>query len=89
VSSPDDTGGDSDQQSALRAAGPYLTLGIQMAATIVVMFFIGRYCDEKFSTAPWLMITALALGCTGGLITFIRTVIELTKQDDERARKKN
>ncbi len=69
------------------SAGPYLTLGIQLALTVVVMFFAGRWCDEKFSTAPWLMIAALFAGCTGGLIKFIRTVNDLAKQDDERARK--
>lgn len=82
-------GTEEEQQSAYRAAGPYLTLGIQLAVTIVVLFFIGRFLDERFSTSPWLMIAALFVGCTGGLIKFIRTVTTLSKQDDERARKKN
>ncbi|HLP17894.1 MAG TPA: AtpZ/AtpI family protein [Bacteroidota bacterium] len=82
-------GTEEEQQSAMRAAGPYLTLGIQLALTIVVLFFIGRLLDAQFSTSPWLMITALFVGCTGGLIKFIRTVNTLSKQDDERAGKKN
>lgn len=77
-----------DERTALRAAGPYLTLGIQLAMTIVVFFFLGRFLDGYFSTSPWLMITALFVGCTGGLIKFIRTVTVLTRQDDERAGKK-
>jgi ATP synthase protein I len=77
-----------DERSAVRAVGPYLTLGIQLALTIVVVFFIGRWLDAKFGTTPWLMIAALFIGCTGGMIQFIRTVNALTKQDDERARKK-
>jgi F0F1-type ATP synthase assembly protein I len=74
-------------RSAMLSAGPYLTLGIQLAVTVVAMFFVGRYCDEQFSTAPWLMIVALFVGCTGGLIKFIRTVNELAKQEDERSGK--
>ena len=69
------------------SSGPYLTLGIQLAMTVVAAFFLGRWCDEKLSTAPWLMIAALFIGCTGGLIKFIRTVTDLAKQDDERNRK--
>jgi ATP synthase protein I len=83
---PDEPGSDS---SAYRAAGPYLTLGIQLAATIVVLFFVGRYLDARLSTTPWLMIAALFIGCTGGLIKFIHTVNVLTRQEDERAGKKN
>jgi F0F1-type ATP synthase assembly protein I len=75
-------------RSAMLSAGPYLTLGIQLAMTVVAAFFIGRLCDEKFSTAPWLMITAIVAGSAGGLIKFIRTVNDLAKQDDERARNK-
>lgn len=82
----DDEHRDEENRSAMLSAGPYLTLGIQLALTVVVVFFIGRYLDEKFSTSPWLMIAALFVGCTGGLIKFIRTVNELSKQDDERAR---
>ena len=85
---PDEPNGEEENRSAMLSAGPYLTLGIQLAVTVVALFFLGRYCDEKFSTSPWLMITALFLGSTGGLIKFIRTVNELAKQDDERARRK-
>lgn len=85
----DDQTGDEENRSAMLAAGPYLTLGIQLAVTVVAMFFLGRWCDEKFSTSPWLMIAALCVGCTGGLIKFIHTVNELARQDDERARTQN
>ena len=77
---------DEDSRSAMLSSGPYLTLGIQLAITVVAAFFFGRWCDEKLSTSPWLMIAALFIGCTGGLIKFIRTVNELAKQDDERVR---
>lgn len=67
-----------------QAAGPYLTLGLQLAITVVVFFFIGRYADEQLGTKPWLMVIAIVLGSAGGMIKFFRTVIELGKKEDER-----
>lgn len=65
--------------------GPYLTLGLQLALTVVVCFFLGRWLDSVFDTAPWLMIAGLALGVTGGFISFFRTVIALGKKEDREA----
>lgn len=68
----------------LRSSGGYLTLGIQLAVTVVVFFFIGKYLDEKFGTTPWLMVIAIVFGSIGGLIKFFHTVMELTKQENEQ-----
>jgi F0F1-type ATP synthase assembly protein I len=67
-----------------RDVAPYLGLGIQLAATIVVCFFIGRWLDQILNTAPWLMIVGAFLGAGGGLYNFLRTVIELGKKEKER-----
>lgn len=80
--------GTEESDSAFRAAGPYLTLGIQLALTVVVCFFIGRFLDQELSTSPWLMIAALFIGCAGGLIKFIQTVTALSRQEDDRTGKK-
>ena len=76
--------GDEKFGGALRSSGGYLTLGIQLAVTVVAFFFIGKYLDEKFGTTPWLMVIAIMFGSIGGLIKFFRTVMELTKQEDEQ-----
>lgn len=65
--------------------GPFLTLGLQLAISVVAFFFLGRWLDEKFGTAPWLMITGSVLGVVGALISFVRKVTELAKQQDEEA----
>jgi ATP synthase protein I len=75
--------------SILKETAPYLTLGIQLAITVVVFFFIGKYADEYFGSKPWLMVTAVLIGSAGGMIKFFRTVIELsTKEENERHSKK-
>jgi F0F1-type ATP synthase assembly protein I len=65
--------------------GPFLTLGLQLAASVVAFFFLGRWLDEKFSTGPWLMIIGAVLGIAGALISFIRKVTELGRKQDEEA----
>jgi F0F1-type ATP synthase assembly protein I len=70
---------------SFRAVAPYLTLGAQLAATVIAFFFIGKFADEYFRTTPWLMITAIVIGSAGGLIKFFRTVIDLgNKEEHER-----
>ena len=65
--------------------GPFLTLGLQLAISVVVFFFLGRWLDGKFGTAPWLMLLGAAMGITGALIGFIRKAVEIGKKQDEEA----
>jgi F0F1-type ATP synthase assembly protein I len=67
--------------------GPFLTLGLQLALSVVVFFFLGRWLDDQFNTAPWLMIAGLAIGITGGFISFFRTVLALGKKEDREMKK--
>lgn len=70
---------------SFRSVAPYLTLGAQLAVTVIVFFFIGKFADEYFRTTPWLMMAAIAIGSAGGLIKFFRTVIDLgNKEEHER-----
>ncbi len=68
-----------EQYKSLREAGPYLGLGTQMAATIVLMLFAGKYLDEYFNTYPLLMIIFAFLGGFAGIYNFILTVLKLNK----------
>jgi len=70
--------------------GPYLTLGLQLAITVVVFFFLGKWLDGKFGTEPWLMLAGLAVGITGGLAGFLMKAVAFGKEEDrdEAERKK-
>ena len=68
-----------------RDFGPFLTLGLQLALSVVVFFFVGRWLDQWLGTTPWLMIAGLTLGSVGGFIHFFRTVIALGKEEDRKA----
>jgi len=67
--------------------GTFLTLGLQLALTITVFFFVGRWLDEFLATGPWCMIGGLVLGITGAFVKFFRTAAELGRQADAEARR--
>jgi ATP synthase protein I len=71
------------ESAALRGLAPYLTLGIQLALSIVVFFFLGKWLDGRFNTSPWLMLGGLLLGGGGGMYKFITSVMKLGQQQDE------
>jgi len=68
---------------AFRELGPIFGLGIQLAASIAVMFFIGRWLDERWGTAPWMMLTGTAFGAAAGMYNFIKTVTGVTKKENK------
>lgn len=60
--------------------GPYLGLGTQLAITIVAMFFLGRWLDEKLDWSPFLTIFFSFLGGFAGIYNFIKTVLDLNER---------
>lgn len=60
--------------------GPYLGLGFQLAATMVLMLFIGYKLDEYFDTYPLLMIIFVLFGGFAGIYNFIKTVLDLNNR---------
>jgi F0F1-type ATP synthase assembly protein I len=59
---------------------PYIGLGTQLAITIVVMFFLGRWLDQKLDWTPILTITFSFIGGFGGIYNFIKTVLDLNER---------
>lgn len=69
-----------------REVAPYLGLGLQLAATMVVMIFIGDWIDKKYETSPiWTLIFGV-LGIFTGMYQLIKTVLNLQsrKSKDEK-----
>ncbi len=62
---------------ASRDAAPYLALGLQLAATVVLMFLLGSWVDREFGTEPWIMLAGLLVGIAAGLYNFFRTIVIL------------
>lgn len=56
----------------LIAFGIYGGVGFQLAASVVGGLLIGDYFDRRWDLSPWLTMTGLILGATGGFYNLIR-----------------
>lgn len=66
----------------VREAAPFLTMGIQLALAVVVFFFLGRWLDGLWGTAPWMMLAGLLVGVVGGFMQFFRAVGRLGREGE-------
>lgn len=64
----------------LENVAPYLGIGTQLAASILVAFFIGKWLDDVFKIFPVLTIILSLLGVAAGLYNFIKTILEIDKR---------
>jgi F0F1-type ATP synthase assembly protein I len=73
-----------EQNRAMRDVGPYLTLGIQMAASILIFFGIGYWLDRVFHTSSMWTIILTIFGAISGLAYFLVTVVRLSKKEETK-----
>jgi F0F1-type ATP synthase assembly protein I len=66
-----------------KEVGPYLGIGFQLAATVALMFFIGRWLDGKTGKDPLFTLIFAFLGIGIGLYNFIKIVINFSKKSDK------
>lgn len=71
---------------SFREYSPYLTLGFQLAAAVVIFLFIGVWLDDRWNTSPWLKLAGLFLGTVGGFIKFFTTVAKLEREQEGKKR---
>lgn len=69
--------------NSYKEIGPYLGLGTQLAASIILMFFLGRWLDQKFETHPILTIIFSFFGGFAGLYNLIKSTININKKKSE------
>lgn len=68
---------------------PYLGLGTQLAATIVLMFFLGKWLDEKFEIFPLLTIGLSFFGGFAGIYNFIKSVLNINEKNKREQESKS
>lgn len=68
---------------SLREYTPYLTLGFQLAAAVVVFFLIGAWADRRWDASPWFKLLGLFLGTVGGFVKFFRTIADLDRKSKQ------
>jgi len=63
-----------------KEVGPYLGLGTQLAASIILMFFLGRWLDSILQIEPILTIVFSFFGGFVGIYNVIKSTIKLNKK---------
>lgn len=77
----DESRSGSDFTSTYKEVGPYLGLGTQLAAIIILMFFLGRWLDSELNISPVLTICFSFLGGFAGIYNFIKAALNLNKRN--------
>lgn len=63
----------------MRAAGPHLGLGMQIAASMAFFVGMGYLADRALGTTPWGVIAGAVLGMVGILALVVRVANEATR----------
>ena len=71
---------DNSLTKTYKEIGPYLGLGTQLAATIILMFFLGRWLDQQFELEPILTILFSFFGGFAGIYNVIKSTINLNNK---------
>ena len=76
-------------QQSLHEASSYISLGMQMALTMVFFVTGGYFLDRWLGTEPWLLLVGAVLGMTAVFIHLFRLVAQLNKKSEARRRAKD
>ena len=72
------------KHSTTQQLAPYLGLGMQLAGAMAGFGALGWWLDGKFGTEPWLLVTGVVLGGTGGMISVIRSAIRSSRPSPQK-----
>lgn len=64
----------------MRAAGPYLGLGVQIGGAMLLFVGLGVVVDRTLGTTPWGVVAGAVLGMIG----IVALVIRIAKEGDKR-----
>lgn len=75
--------------AALKAAGPYLNVGIQVGLTMAMMAGLGYLVDGWLGTSPWGILLGSLFGVIAVFVVLVRLVAELNTQSAQRYGKRS
>ena len=70
----------------IRAMG-HATVGLELAASIVVGYFMGDWLDGRFDTGPWFTMVFVLLGIAAGFRNIFRLASRAMRRDAEASAK--
>lgn len=72
---------DQSLSEILREITPFLSIGTQLAFTVLAGVFMGKWLDDKYDTSPIWIITFSMSGLFLGLYSFIRKTTKSKKNN--------
>lgn len=58
----------------------YVGVGLQLAVTVLLGFFVGYVLDRKFGLLPWCSLGGVLLG---GILGFYQLLVQLNIKDND------
>ena len=62
------------QMSVFQALGLTTTIGMELAITVVLGYYGGKYLDTRFATGPWFLLTGVLVGLAVGVAGVFKTL---------------
>lgn len=75
------------RSSVMRQLAPYMVLGTQLAAAVLVLGGAGWLIDDHLGSDPWGLVVGLCVGSVVGFYQFLRSVQQLLVRDTEQRTK--
>jgi F0F1-type ATP synthase assembly protein I len=63
-----------------KGLGSYSTVGLELALSVLVGLFGGRWLDEKLHTSPWLTLAGFGFGIAAGARTVWRALQKANRE---------
>lgn len=76
-------GSNSTHGKAMRDAGPYITLGLELGLTMIAWSLIGYLLDRWLGTLPWLTLAGIFVG----MCSLFMQLARAAKKSGESARR--
>ena len=73
--------GSPDPGGVFQQVGPYLSIGVEFTASILICLGAGWWIDKRFDTAPIFMLVGAFFGMAAGFYNLYRTVVRMSKKD--------
>lgn len=75
-----------ENKGVIADLAPYISLGVQLFASVVLAGALGWWLDNVFDASPVLFVVMLCVGCVSGLTYFLRIALTTPSQNDESRR---
>ncbi len=59
---------------AFQALALTTTIGMELAITVVLGYYGGKYLDAKFATGPWFLLIGVLVGLAVGVAGVLKTL---------------